>query len=398
MAILKDLIVQGAARIIGDSYFATVKSGTWRGDTISIDKGGTGSTTLASTALANGDSLIFYDSSENTILKRTSVTFDGSTITKALTQKGTFESFLNASSTLDATKLSGTIPAACYTNSRDSGYGGIGVYLNSSAGTANTTCAASTYNETLKIIQGDCMTITAANSSTAGSDTLTIGVSSTYKAIMDYYARTGYYSSTISISPTTYDKGASSVSITVTMTPKKEGATYTTTSSDSAKYGVDTTTLGTTMTRNTNNFTATYTFTPNSSSVNKTIRGQINIGGVDLIVQPATLTCQQKVYYGKSVKTTGLTATDLADTTNFKTVMASSKGSTVTNIPAGNGTTEYWWFATPFTFTQMQNTTTYETSGCVNTGETLSMNNSTYYLWRTTSIAATVTQNWKIGL
>ena len=50
------------------------------------------------TAIASGDKLIFADASDSTAgkLKRASEAFDGSTITKALTQKGTFESFAKA--------------------------------------------------------------------------------------------------------------------------------------------------------------------------------------------------------------------------------------------------------------------------------------------------------------
>lgn len=45
--------------------------------------------------IASGDKLIVTDSSNNNIITRTSVTFDGSTTTKALTPKGTFETFIN---------------------------------------------------------------------------------------------------------------------------------------------------------------------------------------------------------------------------------------------------------------------------------------------------------------
>lgn len=48
-------------------------------------------------AIANGDRLIISDSSDSSILKNTSITFDGSTATKALTQKGTWETFNNYS-------------------------------------------------------------------------------------------------------------------------------------------------------------------------------------------------------------------------------------------------------------------------------------------------------------
>lgn len=85
---------------------------------------------------------------------------------------------LTASSTLDATKLSGTIPTSCYTNSRDAGYGGIAP-TNSTAVTAltgNTTAtAAKNYNETLKVIAKNKWVVFAgSNSSTAGSDELQV--------------------------------------------------------------------------------------------------------------------------------------------------------------------------------------------------------------------------------
>lgn len=47
--------------------------------------------------IADGDKLVVTDSSDSNKIARTSVSFDGSTTTKALTQKGTFESFAKAS-------------------------------------------------------------------------------------------------------------------------------------------------------------------------------------------------------------------------------------------------------------------------------------------------------------
>ena len=44
--------------------------------------------------IGNGDSIVIVDSSNNNLISRTSITFDGSTTTKALTQKGTFETFV----------------------------------------------------------------------------------------------------------------------------------------------------------------------------------------------------------------------------------------------------------------------------------------------------------------
>ena len=49
--------------------------------------------------IANGDKLVVTDSSDSNKIARTSVSFDGSTATKALTQKGTFETFLTSHQT-----------------------------------------------------------------------------------------------------------------------------------------------------------------------------------------------------------------------------------------------------------------------------------------------------------
>ena len=56
-----------------------------------------GKITDTAVALASGDSLVFIDSSASSVIKKTTITFDGSTATKALTQKGTFETFNNYS-------------------------------------------------------------------------------------------------------------------------------------------------------------------------------------------------------------------------------------------------------------------------------------------------------------
>lgn len=59
-----------------------------------IQNDGTLQTTDVS--VANGDKLVVTDASNSNKVARTSVTFDGSTTTKALTQKGTFETFQTA--------------------------------------------------------------------------------------------------------------------------------------------------------------------------------------------------------------------------------------------------------------------------------------------------------------
>ena len=56
-------------------------------------------------AIANGDKLVITDASDSNRIARSSTAFDGSTITKALTQKGTFESVMLAA---DAMPLSAT--------------------------------------------------------------------------------------------------------------------------------------------------------------------------------------------------------------------------------------------------------------------------------------------------
>lgn len=75
-----------------------------------IQNGGTLQTT--DITIANGDKLVITDSSDSNKVARSSLSFDGSTTTTALTPKGTFESFAKAADitsaigNLDATKTS----------------------------------------------------------------------------------------------------------------------------------------------------------------------------------------------------------------------------------------------------------------------------------------------------
>ena len=59
--------------------------------------------------IANGDKLIVTDASDSNKIARTSISFDGSTATKALTQKGTWETFNNYSLPLAASGTRGGI-------------------------------------------------------------------------------------------------------------------------------------------------------------------------------------------------------------------------------------------------------------------------------------------------
>lgn len=75
-----------------------------------------GGAITGNTALASGDRLVFSDSNDSSKLKRSSITFDGSTDTKCLTQKGTWASFTNTAApssinngtTLPTTSISGS--------------------------------------------------------------------------------------------------------------------------------------------------------------------------------------------------------------------------------------------------------------------------------------------------
>jgi len=70
--------------------------------------------------LANGDALVVTDSSASHVIKKTSITFDGSTTTQALTKKGTWGTFVTAETNPDWNATTGvasilnkpTIPAA----------------------------------------------------------------------------------------------------------------------------------------------------------------------------------------------------------------------------------------------------------------------------------------------
>lgn len=58
-------------------------------------------------SIANGDKLVVTDSSNSNKVSRTSLSFDGSTTTKCLTQKGTWETFSNNSGTVTSVDASG---------------------------------------------------------------------------------------------------------------------------------------------------------------------------------------------------------------------------------------------------------------------------------------------------
>lgn len=139
----------------------TITTGTWSATTIGTSKGGTGNTAFTANKLIYAESTTKLSSSnitiDNTNSKITATTFVGalsgnassasSVAWSGITSKPTTISGygitdakiasgvitlgsstitpLTASSTLDATKLSGTIPAACYTDTTYSAEKGI---------------------------------------------------------------------------------------------------------------------------------------------------------------------------------------------------------------------------------------------------------------------------------
>lgn len=60
--------------------------------------------------IASGDKLVVTDSSDSSKVARTSISFDGSTATKCLTQKGTWESFTNNDGTVTSITLNANSP------------------------------------------------------------------------------------------------------------------------------------------------------------------------------------------------------------------------------------------------------------------------------------------------
>lgn len=71
-----------------------------------IQNGGALQTT--DVTIASGDKLVVTDSSDSGKIARTSIAFDGSTTTKALTPKGTWENFTNNTGTITGIKMNGS--------------------------------------------------------------------------------------------------------------------------------------------------------------------------------------------------------------------------------------------------------------------------------------------------
>ena len=81
-----------------------------------------GAITADGVAIANGDTIVIVDSSDSSKIKKTSITFDGSTATKALTQKGTWETFNNYSLPLAASGTRGGVQIGYSTDDANRNY------------------------------------------------------------------------------------------------------------------------------------------------------------------------------------------------------------------------------------------------------------------------------------
>lgn len=138
-----------------------------------IQSSGTLQTTDVS--IANGDKLVVTDASDSNKLARTSVAFDGSDTTKALTPKGTFESFSKFSGSYSDLTDKPTIPAAAAN-------GTFSVKTKSgdtSAVTAADFTANQSSNDDITFIQGSNVTLTTDTE----NRTVTISANSTTPSI-----------------------------------------------------------------------------------------------------------------------------------------------------------------------------------------------------------------------
>ena len=133
-----------------------------------IQNGGTLQTN--DVAIASGDKLIVTDSSDSSKIARTSTSFDGSTTTKALTQKGTFETFLQSHQTI---KQDGVVGATV------NRFGTCSTEASTAAKTVSITTG------TFSLEAGATVFVKFSNSNTAGAPTLNVN-STGAKSIKQY--------------------------------------------------------------------------------------------------------------------------------------------------------------------------------------------------------------------
>lgn len=109
--------------------------------------------------IASGDKLVVTDGSDSNKVARTSATFDGSTTSKALTQKGTFETFLQSHQTIKQDGITGA------TVNR---YASCSTAAGTAAKAANVTSGTPTLETGLHVF------VKFSNANTAASPTLNI--------------------------------------------------------------------------------------------------------------------------------------------------------------------------------------------------------------------------------
>lgn len=114
--------------------------------------------------IATGDKLVVTDSSDSNKIARTSVSFDGSTATKCLTQKGTWENFTNNSGTVTGTGTSG--------------------YLTKWNGTNSITNGPQLGSGTTTYLRNDGSWQTPPNDNNAVTQTITDSTNSSFKLLM----------------------------------------------------------------------------------------------------------------------------------------------------------------------------------------------------------------------
>ena len=118
--------------------------------------------------IANGDKLVITDSSDSDKVARASINFDGSTTTKALTPKGTFEDFLQSHQTIKQDGITGATVNRFGTCS-------------TAAGTAAKEVAVTAGTPTLEA--GLTIRVLFSNANTASTPTLSIDGGTTAKGI-----------------------------------------------------------------------------------------------------------------------------------------------------------------------------------------------------------------------
>ena len=99
-----------------------------------IDHNGTLSIQTSDTAIANNDKIVIYDASNDGAIMRSTITFDGSTTTKALTPKGTWETFLQDHQSIKSLNTNNTSAQTVNASEAIAGSGTINLHKVSKTG------------------------------------------------------------------------------------------------------------------------------------------------------------------------------------------------------------------------------------------------------------------------